>query len=93
MGHITVDTLRDWLAEHKPVTVFDVRTQKDRDQWSIPGSMHLNTYESLKQGVQVFSPPSNHLFRVRLSQSVVAARSVRLRPNNCGRERRMPFHS
>jgi rhodanese-related sulfurtransferase len=50
MDDITVETLRDWLAEHKPVTVLDVRAQEDRDQWSIPGSIHGNAYESLKQG-------------------------------------------
>ncbi|HEY7334392.1 MAG TPA: rhodanese-like domain-containing protein [Bryobacteraceae bacterium] len=50
MGDITVETLRDWLAEHKPVTVLDVRAQEDRDQWSIPGSIHVNAYGSLKQG-------------------------------------------
>jgi len=50
MTDITVDTLRDWLAGHKPVTVLDVRTQEDRDQWSIPGSIHVNAYESLRLG-------------------------------------------
>src|SRR5262249_33228137 len=50
MGDITVDTLCTWLAEHKAVTVLDVRAQEDRDQWSIPGSIHVNAYESLKQG-------------------------------------------
>jgi glyoxylase-like metal-dependent hydrolase (beta-lactamase superfamily II) len=50
MGDITVDTLCNWLAEHKPVTVLDVRAQEDRDQWSIPGSIHVDAYESLKQG-------------------------------------------
>ena len=48
MTDITADTLRDWLAQHKPVTVLDVRTQEDRDQWSIPGSIHVNAYESLR---------------------------------------------
>ena|SRR5579871_2299029 len=48
MADITVDTLCEWLAERKPVTVLDVRTQEDRDLWSIPGSVHLDAYESLK---------------------------------------------
>jgi len=63
MGDITVKTLRDWLAEHKPVAVLDVRAQEDRDQWSIPGSMHLDAYESLKQGrsdaLAGFEPPAH----------------------------------
>jgi len=52
MNEITVDTLRAWLAEHKPVSVLDVRAQEDRDQWCVPGSMHVNAYEALKQGRQ-----------------------------------------
>lgn len=62
MGDITVKTLRDWLAEHKPVTVLDVRAQEDRDQWSIRGGMHLDAYESLKHGrsdaLAGFEPPA-----------------------------------
>ena len=50
MGGITVDTLRGWLAAQKRVTVLDVRAQEDRDQWSIPGSIHVNAYDALKQG-------------------------------------------
>lgn len=50
MSDIDVETLRGWLAEHEPVTVVDVRTQEDRHQWSIPGSIHVNAYESLKLG-------------------------------------------
>jgi glyoxylase-like metal-dependent hydrolase (beta-lactamase superfamily II)/rhodanese-related sulfurtransferase len=62
IGDITVDTLRAWLAEHKAVTVLDVRAQEDRDQWSIPGSIHLDAYDSLKQGrpdaLAGFEPPA-----------------------------------
>jgi len=50
METVTVATLREWLAEHKPVTVLDVRAQEDRDQWSIPESVHVDAYEALKQG-------------------------------------------
>lgn len=50
MGDVTVDTLRDWLTERRPVTILDVRTEEDRQQWSIPGSVHVNAYEALKQG-------------------------------------------
>jgi glyoxylase-like metal-dependent hydrolase (beta-lactamase superfamily II)/rhodanese-related sulfurtransferase len=44
------ETLRKWLEEKLPVTVVDIRTDEDRQQWSIPGSMHINAYEALKAG-------------------------------------------
>lgn len=50
MLEVSVNSLRDWLAEGRPITVLDVRTQEDREQWSIPGSVHVNAYEALKQG-------------------------------------------
>jgi glyoxylase-like metal-dependent hydrolase (beta-lactamase superfamily II)/rhodanese-related sulfurtransferase len=50
MKHIEAETLRTWLAENRPVTVVDVRSDEDREQWSIPGSVHINAYEALKCG-------------------------------------------
>ena len=50
MEKIDVDTLRNWLAEGRPVTVLDVRADEDRAQWSIPGSLHVNVYSALKEG-------------------------------------------
>jgi glyoxylase-like metal-dependent hydrolase (beta-lactamase superfamily II) len=47
---IEVETLRRWLAEGRPVTVLDIRTDNDRRQWSIPGSVHVNAYEALRAG-------------------------------------------
>jgi glyoxylase-like metal-dependent hydrolase (beta-lactamase superfamily II) len=47
---IDVRTLRQWLEEKRPVTVLDVRLNEDREQWSIPGSIHINAYEALKAG-------------------------------------------
>ncbi|MFN7998388.1 MAG: rhodanese-like domain-containing protein [Bryobacteraceae bacterium] len=44
------ETLRRWLEEKQPVTVVDVRTDEDRQQWSIPGSVHINAYDALKAG-------------------------------------------
>ena len=46
------ETLRKWLEEKQPVTVVDVRTDEDRQQWSIPGSTHINAYDALKTGKQ-----------------------------------------
>jgi glyoxylase-like metal-dependent hydrolase (beta-lactamase superfamily II)/rhodanese-related sulfurtransferase len=44
------DTLREWLETHRPVTVLDVRTDDDYAQWAIPGSVHVNAYEALRNG-------------------------------------------
>ena len=48
--HIDTATLREWLDQRRPVTVLDIRSDDDRLQWSIPGSIHVNAYESLRQG-------------------------------------------
>ncbi len=47
---IDADTLRRWLDEGRPVTVLDIRTDEDWAQWAIPGSVHVNAYESLRAG-------------------------------------------
>ena len=47
---IETHTLREWLEAHQPVTVLDVRTDDDRTQWAIPGSLHVNAYEALRNG-------------------------------------------
>ena len=49
MPQVDVATLCEWLASNTPVTVLDVRTDEDRAQWSIPGSLHVNAYDALKQ--------------------------------------------
>jgi glyoxylase-like metal-dependent hydrolase (beta-lactamase superfamily II) len=48
---IEADTLREWLADQQPVTVLDVRSDEDRAQWAIPGSVHVNAYEALHAGL------------------------------------------
>lgn len=47
---IDVPKLQEWLAQQKPVTVLDIRSPADREQWWIPGSIHADVYESLKAG-------------------------------------------
>ena len=47
---IDADTLRDWLDTEYPVTVLDIRTDDDRAQWTIPGSVHVNACEALRGG-------------------------------------------
>jgi glyoxylase-like metal-dependent hydrolase (beta-lactamase superfamily II) len=48
--NIDPKTLRDMLERGAPVTVLDVRTGEERAEWSIPGSIHVNAYEALKNG-------------------------------------------
>jgi glyoxylase-like metal-dependent hydrolase (beta-lactamase superfamily II) len=45
-----VSTLSAWLKNKKPVTVLDVRPKTEREEWSIPGSIHADVYDSLKAG-------------------------------------------
>lgn len=47
---IAADTLREWLDARRPVTVLDIRTDEARAQWSIPGSVHVNAYDDLREG-------------------------------------------
>lgn len=47
---IDAETLREWLDSRRPVTVLDVRNNEDRAQWAIPGSVHVNAYEALREG-------------------------------------------
>ena len=48
---VDTDTLRQWLDTQRPVTVVDVRGDEDRAQWAIPGSLHVNLYEALRDGM------------------------------------------
>jgi glyoxylase-like metal-dependent hydrolase (beta-lactamase superfamily II) len=47
---IDVQTLQDMLAQGKSIKVLDVRPTHDRELWWIPGSQHVDAYESLKEG-------------------------------------------
>ena len=49
MKTIDVETLRTWLEEGRPVTVLDIRPMPERVEWSIPGSMHVDAYNALKE--------------------------------------------
>ena len=48
MERIEASTLRNWLEAKRPVVVIDVRAAVDREQWSIPSSIHVDVYETLK---------------------------------------------
>jgi glyoxylase-like metal-dependent hydrolase (beta-lactamase superfamily II) len=45
---IGVDDLREWLESGKPVTVLDIRPSAEREEWSIPGSLHVDAYAALR---------------------------------------------
>lgn len=47
---IEVGTLQEWLNQGKPVKILDIRPAEDRASWWIPGSQHVDAYESLKAG-------------------------------------------
>lgn len=49
MHTISVETLRIWLEEQRPVIVLDVRSSSDYQEWAIPGSLHVDAYEALKR--------------------------------------------
>jgi rhodanese-related sulfurtransferase len=45
---IEVRELQEMLAQRRPVTVLDVRHSGDYQDWSIPGSLHVDAYDALK---------------------------------------------
>ena len=47
---VDVETLRGMLERHDPVTILDVRPEAERDEWSIPGSIHHDAYAALGAG-------------------------------------------
>ncbi|GLV56843.1 hypothetical protein KDH_36820 [Dictyobacter sp. S3.2.2.5] len=47
MNTISVEQLRTWLDEGRPVSIVDVRPLAQRQEWAIPGSLHLDAYEAL----------------------------------------------
>jgi glyoxylase-like metal-dependent hydrolase (beta-lactamase superfamily II) len=47
---ISVEELVDLLNRGEPVTVLDIRGRVDRQEWSIPGSVHIDAYGALREG-------------------------------------------
>lgn len=43
-----VGMLSNLLNEKRPVTILDVRPKSEREEWSIPGSIHADVYDRLK---------------------------------------------
>lgn len=48
MNIISVEQLRTWLDEGRAVSIVDVRPLVERQEWAIPGSLHIDAYEALK---------------------------------------------
>ena len=45
---IDIGTVSNWLKEKRSVTILDVRPKSEREEWSIPGSIHADVYDRLK---------------------------------------------
>jgi rhodanese-related sulfurtransferase len=45
---ISKEELHALLKQNKPVTILDIRLQKDREEFIIPGSVHADVYDKLK---------------------------------------------
>jgi glyoxylase-like metal-dependent hydrolase (beta-lactamase superfamily II)/rhodanese-related sulfurtransferase len=83
---IETNTLRDWLESQQPVVVLDVRSDEDRAQWAIPGSLHINAYDALREGqpgalINAMLPRDRPVITVcnagRLSQTAAAILAAR----------------
>jgi glyoxylase-like metal-dependent hydrolase (beta-lactamase superfamily II)/rhodanese-related sulfurtransferase len=46
---VTPAELRGWLESGKKVSVLDVRPTDEREEWSIPGSLHVDAYRKLRE--------------------------------------------
>jgi rhodanese-related sulfurtransferase len=49
-GNIGASTLRDMLERGERVMVVDVRKGEEHAEWSIPGSVHFDAYDTLHAG-------------------------------------------
>ena len=48
MREMDVETLRTWLEQDRPALVLDVRPIAEREEWAIPGSVHMDAYAELQ---------------------------------------------
>lgn len=64
MHTVSVETLRGWLEEERPVSILDVRPQAERNEWAIPSSVHIDAYEALQahdpEALSSFVAPRDH---------------------------------
>jgi glyoxylase-like metal-dependent hydrolase (beta-lactamase superfamily II)/rhodanese-related sulfurtransferase len=47
---MTSDELKGMLESGQAVTILDVRQKSEREEWSIPGSVHADVYQALRAG-------------------------------------------
>ena len=57
--NLGVEALRDWLETGRPVTVLDIRPDWQREEWSIPGSLHVKNVRALNTGARSAGPGLN----------------------------------
>ncbi len=81
---IGVDALREWLESGHPVTVLDIRPESQREEWRIPGSVHVDAQAAMRPsapstiaGVPI--PPGQLVVAVcaQGKSSVLAVRALR----------------
>jgi glyoxylase-like metal-dependent hydrolase (beta-lactamase superfamily II)/rhodanese-related sulfurtransferase len=65
---IGVDALRDWLESGRPVTVLDIRPVDQREEWRIPGSVHVDARAAMRPS----APATIGGVRIPPGQPVVA---------------------
>jgi len=44
---VDADTLRGWMESGLPISILDVRPARDRADWIIPGSVHVDAHDAL----------------------------------------------
>jgi len=86
MWTVEVEDLRARLERNEPVFILDIRPSSDAEEWSIPGSTHVDAYEALIAGDAnalgyVSIPPGQLTVTVcaRGNTSLLAARQLRSR--------------
>ena len=47
---IDAHTLNAWLSSGQPISLLDIRPMKERMEWRIPHSLHIDAYDQLKAG-------------------------------------------
>ena len=81
---INTETLREWLENGQPVSVLDIRPISERADWYIPGSIHINAYQNLKEHDPevINTVPDNPFFQHRTQSGnhiPAAGRQTKLR--------------
>ncbi len=81
---IGVDALRDWLESGRPVTVLDIRPADQREEWCIPGSLHVDVHAAMRPSAPatvggVHVPPGQPVVAVCAHgrSSLLAVRAMR----------------